>query len=343
MRFLITGTAGFIGFHLAKRLLADGHIVCGVDGFTPYYDVSLKKARNEILTRSNLFTSHATMLEDDKRLAAVFEAAKPDVVVHLAAQAGVRYSLENPRAYINSNVVGTFNLLELVRRAPPRHLLIGSTSSVYGASPEMPFRENDRANHPLTLYAASKKATELMAHSYAHLWDVPTTVLRFFTVYGPWGRPDMALFKFVDAILNGRPIDIYGEGRMSRDFTYVDDLVEAMVRLVSCAPPRSSAQQTDADDSLSPAAPYRVVNIGRGAPVNLLDFVDTIEKAVGKKAARNVMPAQPGDLQDTFANSDLLERLTGYRPATPLSEGVAAFVAWYRSYSGSRRRAGASE
>jgi UDP-glucuronate 4-epimerase len=272
------------------------------------------------------------MLEDDKRLGAIFEAAGAEVVVHLAAQAGVRYSLENPRAYVDSNIVGTFNLLELARRAPPRHLLIGSTSSVYGANPEMPFRENDRADHPLTLYSASKKATELMAHSYAHLWGIPTTVLRFFTVYGPWGRPDMALFKFVDAILNDRAIDVFGEGRMSRDFTYVDDLVEAIVRLVPCVPTRGPQQQSDDGDSLSPVAPYRVVNIGRGQPVNVAEFVDAIETATGKKAKRNLAPMQPGDAPDTFASCDLLEALTGYRPATPVSEGVAAFVQWYRSY-----------
>ena len=332
MRFLITGTAGFIGFHLARRLLADGHVVAGVDGFTPYYDVKLKQARNEVLARSNHFTGHVAMLEDEKRLAAIFEAAKPDVVFHLAAQAGVRYSLENPRAYIDSNIVGTFNLLEIVRGAPPQHLIIGSTSSVYGANPEMPFRENARTDHPLTLYAASKKATELMAHNYAHLWDIPTTVLRFFTVYGPWGRPDMALFKFVDAILKGQPIDVYGEGRMSRDFTYVDDLVEAMVRLVPCFPARGSAQQSDGEDSRSPVAPYRVVNVGRSTPVTLLDFIEAIEKRLGKKAIRNLMPMQRGDVTDTYANADLLERLTGYRPETSVADGVAAFVDWYRSY-----------
>jgi UDP-glucuronate 4-epimerase len=331
VRFLITGSAGFIGFHLAKRLLAEGHAVAGVDGFTQYYDVALKKARHDILAQSNHFTAHVVMLEDEKRLRTIFEAANPEIVVHLAAQAGVRYSLENPRAYIDSNIVGTFNLLEIVRGASPRHLIIGSTSSIYGANPEMPFGETDRADHPLTLYAASKKATELMAHSYAHLWDIPTTVLRFFTVYGPWGRPDMALFKFVGAILKGEPIDIYGEGRMSRDFTYVDDLVEAIVRLVPCVPARGASQQSDSEDSLSPVAPYRVVNIGRSEPVALLDFVDAIEKALGKKAVRNLIAMQAGDVANTYANSDLLERLTGYRPNTPVADGVAAFVDWYRS------------
>lgn len=332
MRFLITGTAGFIGFHLAKRLLADGHEVQGVDGMTPYYDVELKKARHAQLAKSNHFTAHTLMLEDEARLAAVYKAAKPDIVVHLAAQAGVRYSLENPRAYVDSNLVGTFNVLELLRKNPPKHFLLASTSSVYGANETMPFKETDRADFPITLYAATKKAGELMAHSYAHLFDIPTTAIRFFTVYGPWGRPDMALFKFVDAILHDRPIEIYGEGKMSRDFTYVEDLVEAMVRLVPVVPSGDTAHQTDALDSKSPAAPWRVVNIGRGQPVPLLDFIAAIEAKLGKTAKRKLLPMQPGDVTDTFANADLLEELTGYRPATPVETGVSAFVDWYRAY-----------
>src|SRR6185312_3032461 len=329
MRFLITGTAGFIGFHLAKRLLADGHEVQGVDGMTPYYDVALKKARHAELAKSNHFTAHTLMLEDEARLAEVYKAAKPDIVVHLAAQAGVRYSLENPRAYVDSNLVGTFNLLELLRKDPPKHFLLASTSSVYGANETMPFKETDRADFPITLYAATKKAGELMAHSYAHLFNIPTTAFRFFTVYGPWGRPDMALFKFVDAILHDRPIEIYGEGKMSRDFTYVDDLVEAMARLVPVIPSASTTHQTDAVDSKSPAAPWRVVNIGRGQPVPLLDFIAAIETKLGKAAKRKLLPMQPGDVADTFANADLLEKLTGYRPGTPVESGVGAFVDWY--------------
>ena len=332
MRFLITGTAGFIGFHLARRLLVDGHDVQGVDGMTPYYDVTLKKKRQSLLTKSNRFTAHTLMLEDEARLASVYAEAKPDVVVHLAAQAGVRYSLENPRAYVDSNLVGTFNLLELLKKSPPRHFLFGSTSSIYGANDKMPFLETDCADFPITLYAASKKAGELMAHSYAHLFDIPTTALRFFTVYGPWGRPDMALFKFVDAILNDRPIEIYGEGKMSRDFTYIDDLIEAMVRLVNVVPLRDGARVSDALDSLSPAAPFRVVNIGRGKPVPLLDFVAAIEKKLGKPAKRKLLPMQQGDVADTFASAELLEKLTGYRPATSVDTGVGAFVDWYRAY-----------
>jgi len=334
LRFLITGTAGFIGFHLAQRLLAEGHVVSGIDGMTPYYDVTLKEARHALLAKSNRFTAHVAMLEDAERIAAIVEGARPEVIVHLAAQAGVRYSLENPRAYIDSNVTGTFNVLEAVRRYPVQHFIFGSTSSVYGANTAMPFRETDRADHPLTIYAATKKAGELMAHDYAHLWGIPATVVRFFTIYGPWGRPDMALFRFVDAIQKGQPIDIYGEGRMSRDFTYVDDLVEAIVRLVPCVPVRSVLGEEIAEDSLSPAAPFRVVNIGRGAPIGLLEFVEAIEKALGKKAQRNLLPLQPGDVPNTFASADLLERLTGYRPATGVEEGVGKFVAWYRGYYG---------
>ena len=332
MRFLITGTAGFIGFHLAERLLADGHVVQGIDGMTSYYDVELKKKRHARLARSNRFTAHTLMLEDEARLAPIVAEAKADIIVHLAAQAGVRYSIENPRAYVNSNLVGTFNVLELVRKHKPQHFLMASTSSVYGANLNMPFHEIDRTNHPMTLYAATKKSCELMAHSYAHLFQLPTTVIRFFTVYGPWGRPDMALFKFVDAILKDRPIDVFGEGKMSRDFTYVDDLVEAMVRLTKVIPSNATAQETDAGDSLSPAAPFRVVNVGRGKPVDLLDFIAAIEKKLGKTAKQNLLPMQPGDVTNTFASADLLEKLTGYKPATPIETGVGAFVDWYKDY-----------
>jgi len=333
MRFLITGTSGFIGFHLAQRLLQDGHEVQGVDGMTPYYDVELKKRRQSELVKSNRFTAHTLMLEDEARLSSVYMDAKPDIVVHLAAQAGVRYSLENPRAYVDSNLVGTFNLLELMRKVPPQHFLLASTSSVYGANEKMPFVETDRADFPITLYAATKKAGELMAHGYSHLFHIPTTALRFFTVYGPWGRPDMALFKFVDAILNDRSIEVYGEGKMSRDFTYIGDLVEAIVRLAAVVPLPDGSAQSD-DDSLSPAAAFRVVNIGRGKPVPLLDFIAAIEIKLGKQASRKLLPMQPGDVTDTFASADLLEKLTGYRPSTPVEAGVGTFVDWYRAYFG---------
>jgi UDP-glucuronate 4-epimerase len=332
MRFLVTGTAGFIGFHLARRLLADGHVVQGVDGMTPYYDVELKKARHALLARSNRFTAHTLMLDDEPRLATIVAEAKSDVIVHLAAQAGVRYSLENPRAYVDSNLVGTFNLLELARRHKPRHFIFASTSSVYGANTDTPFKEIDRTDHPLSLYAVTKKACELMLHSYAHLFELPATAVRFFTVYGPWGRPDMALFKFVDAMLADRAIDIYGEGNMSRDFTYIDDLVEAIVRLVPLAPARENAHLTDGIDSLSPAAPFRVVNIGRGQSIDLLDFIAAIEKKLGRQAKKNMLPMQPGDVRATFASADLLQKLTGYKPATAIANGVGAFVDWYKEY-----------
>ena len=333
MRVFITGTAGFIGFHLARRLLAAGHRVDGYDGMTPYYDIRLKETRRALLLQAEGYRDTIAMLEDMDALARAATQAAPDIVVHLAAQAGVRYSLKNPRAYISSNLVGTFNVMEIARQLQPRHLLIASTSSVYGASPTVPFHESDRADNPLTLYAATKKANEAMAHSYSHLWSIPTTMFRFFTVYGPWGRPDMAPIRFVDAIENDRAIDIYNHGDMSRDFTYVDDLVEGVTRLMDRIPARDSG-----DDSVSPVAPYRIVNIGRGEPVRLLDFIETIEKALGKKAKRNYLDMQKGDVPRTFASADLLERLTGYRPRTSLEDGVRELVDWYRDY---RSRIGA--
>jgi UDP-glucuronate 4-epimerase len=327
MRILVTGAAGFIGFHLARRLLADGHEVDGYDGMTAYYDVTLKQARWAELSAHPRFRGRVAMLEDFPALAA-FAEPQPDVVVHLAAQAGVRYSLENPRAYVESNLVGTFNVMEIARGV--RHFLIASTSSVYGANVAMPFRETDRTDHPLTLYAATKKATEDMAHSYAHLWKIPTTAFRFFTVYGPWGRPDMALFKFVAATLRGEPIDVYGYGEMKRDFTYIDDLVEAIARLMDKPPQEGFA--VGREDSLSPAAPYRVVNIGGGQPVGLLPFIDAVEKALGLPVARRMLPMQKGDVPATWAAPELLRALTGYVPTTDVETGVRRFVEWYRGY-----------
>ena len=332
-RVLITGTAGFIGFHLAKLLLSEGYTVHGFDGMTDYYDVRLKHRRHQSLSQTPGFTSAEAMLEDAERFNKEADAFQPDVIVHLAAQAGVRYSLENPRAYIESNVVGTFNVMEAAHRLGVRHLLMASTSSVYGANEDMPFAETDKADTPLTIYAATKKANEAMGHSYAHLWGLPTTMFRFFTVYGPWGRPDLALYKFVDAILDGRPIDIYNHGDMYRDFTYVDDLVRGIRLLIDAAPVRpESAEDIPEGDSLSPAAPYRVVNIGNSDKVRLLDFVDAIEDELGIKAERNYMDMQKGDVPATWANADLLERLTGYKPQTDFKDGIAKFVAWYRDY-----------
>jgi UDP-glucuronate 4-epimerase len=329
VRILVTGTAGFIGFHLAGRLLAQNHEVVGVDGLTPYYDVSLKRARHDILKRSAAFTEAVMMLEDDEALAATFERFAPQAVIHLAAQAGVRYSLENPRAYVDANLVGTFNVMEAARIGASEHLMLASTSSIYGANEKMPFVESDRADTPLTLYAATKKAAELMTHSYSHLWKIPTTVLRFFSVYGPWGRPDMALYKFVEAILAGRPIDLYNRGDMLRDFTYVDDVVKAIDLLMRRPPEQGHAV---AGDSLSPVAPWRVVNIGAGSPWRLLDFIGEIERSLGRTAELNHMDIQPGDVRATFADTSLLESLTGYRPDTPPRVGIAAFCDWYREY-----------
>lgn len=334
-RVLITGTAGFIGFHLARLLLSEGFRVHGYDGMTDYYDVALKQRRHQMLLQNPGFTATEDLLENHDRLMQVADEFQPEVIVHLAAQAGVRYSLEHPRSYVDANIVGTFNVMEVAREHKVDHLLMASTSSVYGANEDMPFTEVEKADTQLTIYAATKKANEAMGHSYAHLWDLPTTMFRFFTVYGTWGRPDLALYKFVDAILDGRPIDIYNHGDMYRDFTNVDDLVRGIRLLIDVPPVRpTSADEIAECDSLSPVAPYRVVNIGNGDKVRLLDFIDAIEEAVGKKAIRNYMPMQMGDVPATWANTDLLQRLTGYRPQTDFKDGIARFVEWFRDYHG---------
>jgi UDP-glucuronate 4-epimerase len=334
-RIFVTGTAGFIGYHLAELLLAEGFAVHGFDGLTNYYDVELKRRRNQRLLQHGDFSATEALLEDREALEKAIVDFRPDVIVHLAAQAGVRYSLEAPKTYIDSNIVGTFNLLEIARAAPPRHLLIASTSSVYGANEEMPFAETDKADTQVSIYSATKKACEALAHTYSHLFGIPTTMLRFFTVYGPWGRPDLALFKFVDAILDGRAIDIYNNGDMQRDFTFVTDLVRAIQLLIPLAPPSPEGRESvPKSDSLSPVAPYRIVNIGNSEPVRLLDFVEAIEDELGKKADRNYLPMQPGDVPATWADASLLAELTGYRPETPVREGIAAFVDWFRNYYG---------
>ena len=327
---LITGSAGFIGMHAAERWLAEGWRVVGVDAFTDYYDPQLKRDRAARLTAHDAYTAVEAGIETPGALKSAFAEHRPEVVVHLAAQAGVRHSIEAPEAYVQSNLVGTFALLEAARAHPPGHLLLASTSSVYGANTAMPYSETDKADTPMSFYAATKKATEAMAHAYAHLYRLPITMFRFFTVYGPWGRPDMAYFKFVRAILENRPIDVYNHGRMKRDFTYIDDLTEAVWRLSGCVPKAPVGKH----DSLSPVAPIRIVNIGKSQPDELADFIAAIEDALGRKAERNLMDMQPGDVPATWSDTALLEALTGLRPGTPLSVGVPAFVDWYKDYHG---------
>jgi UDP-glucuronate 4-epimerase len=329
-RVLITGTAGFIGYFLARLLLDEGHVVHGYDAITDYYDVTLKERRNQRLLQSPGYSFTQALLEEDGTFERVAAGFAPDIIVHLAGQAGVRYSLENPRAYLDSNIVGTFNVMEAARQLQVEHLLMASTSSVYGANEEMPFRETDKADTQLTFYAATKKANESMAHSYAHLWNIPTTMFRFFTVYGPWGRPDMALFKFTKGIFDGTPIDIYNHGDMYRDFTYVEDLVRGIRLLMDAVPggPETAVE----GDTLSPAAPYRIVNIGNSDKVRLMDFIEAIEAETGLTATRNYMDMQKGDVFATWADAALLRNLTGYAPQTDVRHGVARFVAWYRDY-----------
>jgi UDP-glucuronate 4-epimerase len=332
-RVLVTGSAGFIGFHLAKLLIDEGVTVHGIDAMTDYYDVTLKQRRHQVLMQSPAFTASECKLEDADQILQIAQDFAPDVIVHLAAQAGVRYSLENPRAYLDSNIVGTFNIMEAARVLGVEHLLMASTSSVYGANEVMPFQETEKTETPLTFYAATKKANEAKAHSYAHLWNLPTTKFRFFTVYVPLGRPDLAPYKFVHAIQDDRPIDIYNNGDMYRDFTYVDDLVRGIRLLMDAVPVRPQSPQDVAEgDSLSPVAPYRVVNIGNSEKTRLLDFVDAIEDALGIKAKRNYMDMQKGDVHATWASAELLKSLTGYQPQTDVRQGVQKFVAWFRDY-----------
>ena len=332
MKVFITGTAGFIGFHLAKLLLKEGFKVHGYDSINDYYDINLKIARQNILLKDKNFSTTKGLLEDNDKLMEVADKFEPDVIIHLAAQAGVRYSLENPRAYIDSNIIGTFNVMEIARKLKVQHLLMASTSSVYGANVKIPFTEIDKADTQLTIYAATKKANESMAHSYSYLWKLPITMFRFFTVYGPWGRPDMALFKFVSSILKNKPIDIYNQGDMYRDFTYIDDLVYGIDLLTNTVPTTNVNEQALKEDSLSNVAPFRVVNIGNSNKIKLLDFIDTIEDILGKKAIRNYMPMQKGDVSATWADASLLQNLTGYKPKTNFKDGIARFIEWYRKY-----------
>lgn len=327
MQVLITGVAGFIGFHLARRMLADGHTIVGFDAVTSYYDVALKRDRLALLAGEPGFFFVEDQLEDAEALTGLLADQRPDIVVHLAAQAGVRYSIEQPQSYVSANLVGTATLLEALKQHPPRHLIFASSSSVYGGNQRVPYAETDTTDAPLSLYAATKRSGEAMVHAYAHLYGIASTCARFFTVYGPWGRPDMAPFKFVSAILGGRPIDVFGNGDMRRDFSYVDDVVDALASLVHLPPVMG---QPVRHDSLSPVAPFRIVNIAGGRPVELLSFIAAFEQATGRTAKLNMLPMQPGDVAQTHADTSLLQALVSALPATEVTTGVGRFVEWYR-------------
>ena len=331
MKILITGSSGFIGFHLAKKLLEKGHKIHGFDSMNNYYDLRLKNNRYKILRKFKCFSFKKSKLENKKNLERSFKIFKPQIVIHLAAQAGVRYSIEKPRVYLNSNITGTYNIIEASHKYKVKHLIMASSSSVYGANKKFPFKEIDKADTQLSIYAATKKATESMAHSYANIWKIPITVLRFFTVYGPWGRPDMALFKFTKGILTNKKIDIYNNGKMYRDFTYIDDVVNGIILLIKKIPKLNKKNRYQ-NDSLSPVAPFRVLNIGNTKKVYLLDFIKQIEKELGKKAIRNYMPLQKGDVKQTLSNSYLLKRITGYNPKTNYKFGIKKFIDWYQKY-----------
>lgn len=332
MRILVTGTAGFIGSTLAIRLLERGDEVIGVDNVNDYYDPSLKEARLDRLKVYDKFTEVRISLEDKPSIDKVFEEYKPNKVVNLAAQAGVRYSLENPQAYIDANIVGFTNILEGCRHHKVEHLVYASSSSVYGANESMPFSVHDNVDHPVSLYAASKKANELMAHTYSHLFDLPTTGLRFFTVYGPWGRPDMALFMFTKNIIEGKPIDVFNYGKHQRDFTYIDDIVEGVIRTLDHTAQQNPNWSGKNPDSATSKAPYRIYNIGSNNPCELLRYIEIIEECVGKKAIKNMLPLQPGDVPATYADVEALIKDVNYKPSTSIEEGVAKFVSWYREF-----------
>ena len=327
MRILVTGAAGFIGYHVCTRLLARGDDVVGIDNMNDYYDVRIKEARLANLESSANFTFKRVNVADLPALTDIFTSHSPEIVIHLAAQAGVRYSLTNPHVYAQSNLVGFVNILEVCRHHEVTHLVYASSSSVYGANTKMPFSVRDNVDNPVSLYAATKKSNELMAHAYSHLFGLPTTGLRFFTVYGPWGRPDMALFLFTKAILENRPIDVFNHGNMRRDFTYIDDIVEGVVRVADRIPAPASREHPGIS-----SAPYRVYNIGNSDPVSLMDMIGILEKALGRVAQKNLLPMQPGDVAATFADVEELERDTGFRPKTSLEDGLLAFVQWYRAY-----------
>ena len=334
MQILVTGAAGFIGYHLSEKLLARGDRVIGLDNLNDYYDVSLKEARLERLRHHDHFTFVKADLRDRDALNELFDATRFDAVINLAAQAGVRYSLENPHAYIDSNVIGFTNILECCRHHRIGHLVYASSSSVYGMNGSMPFSVHDNVDHPISLYAATKKANELMAHTYSHLYNIPTTGLRFFTVYGPWGRPDMALFLFTDAILKGEPIKVFNNGEMQRDFTYIDDIVEGIIRVTDKPATPSPDWDSRHPDPGTSSAPYRLYNIGNNNPVSLMEFIGAIEQAIGKKAEKQLLPMQPGDVAATYADIDALIEAVDYHPRTPIQEGINHFIEWYMNHMG---------
>lgn len=332
MNFLVTGAAGFIGFHVSQRLLAAGHQVVGIDNLNDYYDVNLKHARLNLIKADPGFTFIEMDLADRDAMASLFDQQKFQRVIHLGAQAGVRYSIENPHAYADSNLTGNLNILEGCRHHKIEHLLYASSSSVYGLNRKMPFSTEDSVDHPVSLYAATKKANELMSHTYSHLYQLPTTGLRFFTVYGPWGRPDMALFKFTRAMIAGEAIDVYNQGQMKRDFTYIDDIAEAIVRLQDVIPQQDDNWTVETGSPATSSAPYRVYNIGNSQPVTLMNYIEAIEKALGITARKNLMPMQPGDVLETSADTEALFKAIGFKPQTGVEEGVKNFVGWYRDF-----------
>jgi len=332
MNFLVTGAAGFIGFHVSQRLLAAGHQVVGIDNLNDYYDVNLKHARLNLIKADPGFTFIEMDLADRDAIASLFDQYQFQRVIHLGAQAGVRYSIDNPHAYADANLIGHLNILEGCRHHKIEHLLYASSSSVYGLNRKMPFSTEDSVDHPVSLYAATKKANELMSHTYSHLYQLPTTGLRFFTVYGPWGRPDMALFKFTRAMIAGEAIDVYNQGQMKRDFTYIDDIAEAIVRLQDVIPQRDDNWTVETGSPATSSAPYRVYNIGNSQPVTLMNYIEALEKALGITAKKNLMPMQPGDVLETSADTEALFKAIGFKPQTSVEEGVKYFVAWYRDF-----------
>jgi UDP-glucuronate 4-epimerase len=331
-KILITGSAGFIGFSVSKYLLKRGHDIVGIDNHNDYYDPTMKESRLKKLKEYTNYQHYRVDLIDKKNIDEIFNKYKPDKVINLAAQAGVRYSMKNPLAYINSNILGFAHILENCHQHEIEHLVYASTSSVYGANTKTPFSEHDSANHPLSVYAASKKSNELMAHSYSYLYQMPTTGLRFFTVYGPWGRPDMALFKFTKAILEEKPIDVFNYGKHTRDFTYIDDIVEGVIKTLDNPSKGNDNWNSDQPDPATSKAPWRIYNIGNNNPVQLMDYIDVLEKTLGKKAKINFLPLQPGDVQDTYSNTDNLNEKFNYKPSTSVIDGISKFVKWYKDY-----------